>query len=219
MFSSSTLCKVLCLLQTVHVFSIDIFIDLHVFPSDAVAQSARAVGMKSSEANQYADNLVKVVPSNSSNSSTPKDDFIIGERVIVSGNKRGYIQFLGETKFAPGQWAGVVLDDAVGKNDGSVSGVRYFQCEPKRGVFARPDKLSRESAAGSAKLASAVAGQGASRPTGLPSAPRMGTRVASPRGSVTKLPPSAIKTSGMVEETTGDNTGLKVCILMLVYQC
>uniref|UniRef100_A0A8C4Q099 CAP-Gly domain-containing protein n=1 Tax=Eptatretus burgeri TaxID=7764 RepID=A0A8C4Q099_EPTBU len=71
------------------------------------------------------------------------DDFIIGERVWVNGNKPGFIQFLGETQFAPGQWAGVVLDEPTGKNDGTVAGVRYFMCEPCRGIFTRPSKLSR----------------------------------------------------------------------------
>ncbi|GIY61456.1 restin homolog, partial [Caerostris darwini] len=71
------------------------------------------------------------------------DDFIIGDRVWVNGTKPGYIQYLGETRFSPGDWAGVVLDDYSGKNDGSVAGVKYFQCEPKRGVFARLHKLTR----------------------------------------------------------------------------
>lgn len=69
--------------------------------------------------------------------------FQVGERVWVNGNKPGYIQFLGETQFAPGQWAGIVLDEPIGKNDGSVAGVRYFQCEALRGIFTRPSKLSR----------------------------------------------------------------------------
>lgn len=56
-----------------------------------------------------------------------EDDFKIGDRVWVSGSKPGIIAFIGETQFAPGEWAGVVLDDPVGKNDGSVMGVRYFQ--------------------------------------------------------------------------------------------
>ncbi|XP_031712144.1 CAP-Gly domain-containing linker protein 1 isoform X5 [Anarrhichthys ocellatus] len=70
------------------------------------------------------------------------ESFQIGERVWVNGNKAGHIQFLGEAQFAPGQWAGIVLDEPIGKNDGSVAGVRYFQCEALRGIFTRPSKLS-----------------------------------------------------------------------------
>uniref|UniRef100_A0A4W3HBX2 CAP-Gly domain containing linker protein 1 n=1 Tax=Callorhinchus milii TaxID=7868 RepID=A0A4W3HBX2_CALMI len=77
------------------------------------------------------------------------DDFRIGERIWVNGTKPGFIQFLGETQFAPGQWAGIVLDEPIGKNDGSVAGVRYFQCEALRGIFTRPSKLSRKQTADS----------------------------------------------------------------------
>lgn len=70
-------------------------------------------------------------------------EFSVGERVWVNGNKPGYVQFIGVTQFAPGQWAGIVLDEAIGKNDGSVAGVRYFQCQDLRGIFTRPSKLSR----------------------------------------------------------------------------
>ena len=61
----------------------------------------------------------------------------------MNGNKPGFIQFVGETQFAPGQWAGIVLDEPIGKNDGSVAGVRYFKCEPLKGIFTRPLKLSK----------------------------------------------------------------------------
>ncbi|XP_053941004.1 CAP-Gly domain-containing linker protein 2 isoform X2 [Cuculus canorus] len=71
-------------------------------------------------------------------------DFVVGERVWVNGVKPGVIQYLGETQFAPGQWAGVVLDDPVGKNDGSVGGVRYFECQPMQGILTRPSKLTRQ---------------------------------------------------------------------------
>lgn len=70
-------------------------------------------------------------------------DFKIGDRVWVNGSKPGYVQFVGGTQFAPGQWAGIVLDESIGKNDGSVAGVRYFQCEDGRGIFTRSSKLSR----------------------------------------------------------------------------
>ncbi|CAB3242482.1 unnamed protein product [Arctia plantaginis] len=71
------------------------------------------------------------------------DSFIIGERVWVGGTKPGQIAYIGETQFAPGDWAGIVLDDPIGKNDGSVAGVRYFQCPEKRGVFSRLTRLTR----------------------------------------------------------------------------
>ena len=74
----------------------------------------------------------------------PADGYKIGDRVWVSGTKPGVIAYIGETQFAPGEWAGVVLNKAVGKNDGSVAGVRYFQCELKHGVFSRLTKLTRE---------------------------------------------------------------------------
>ena len=62
----------------------------------------------------------------------------------VAGTKPGVIAYIGETQFAPGEWAGVILDTPVGKNDGSVSGMRYFSCEPMRGVFSKLAKLTRQ---------------------------------------------------------------------------
>ncbi|KAG1971379.1 CAP-Gly domain-containing linker protein 1 isoform X1 [Pimephales promelas] len=86
----------------------------------------------------------KAVTSPTSNSGQDApSDFSVGERVWVNGNKPGSVQFIGGTQFAPGQWAGIVLDEPIGKNDGSVSGVRYFQCMDLRGIFTRPSKLSR----------------------------------------------------------------------------
>lgn len=70
-------------------------------------------------------------------------DFQVGDKVWVNGNKPGHVQFIGSTQFAPGQWAGIVLDEPIGKNDGSVAGVRYFQCEDGKGIFTRPSKLCR----------------------------------------------------------------------------
>ncbi|XP_065200796.1 CAP-Gly domain-containing linker protein 1-like isoform X3 [Planococcus citri] len=71
------------------------------------------------------------------------DSFIVGDRVWVGGSKPGVIAFIGETQFGPGDWAGVVLDEPIGKNDGSVAGIRYFQCPPSRGIFSRLSRLTR----------------------------------------------------------------------------
>lgn len=113
------------------------------------------------------------------------DDFRVGERVWVNGNKPGFIQFLGETQFAPGQWAGIVLDEPIGKNDGSVAGVRYFQCGPLKGIFTRPSKLTRKLQADDEAngLQTAPACRG---PSPLPAAAAAGASASSP------APPSAV---------------------------
>lgn len=44
------------------------------------------------------------------------------------------LQFCGRTVFAPGLWAGVELDEAAGKNNGSIDGIFYFRCPPNYGM-------------------------------------------------------------------------------------
>ena len=127
---------------------------LFVEPLGAIAKSARAAGISINLADKYAVDASNVLPGEEELPGPPplSDDFIIGDRVFVSGSKPGFIAFLGETQFAPGDWAGVVLDEMIGKNDGSVNGVRYFQCEAKRGVFCRISMLSRTPGLGAVHL-------------------------------------------------------------------
>ncbi|XP_029648088.1 CAP-Gly domain-containing linker protein 3 isoform X3 [Octopus sinensis] len=67
----------------------------------------------------------------------------VGDRVIVAGQRKGTVRFYGETQFALGCWYGIELDRAVGKNDGSVNGQRYFNCKAKYGVFAPPSRVQK----------------------------------------------------------------------------
>jgi len=55
-----------------------------------------------------------------------KYNFVVGDRVRISGCKIGTLRYLGQTDFAKGLWAGVELDGPMGKNDGSVAGKRYM---------------------------------------------------------------------------------------------
>ena len=105
------------------------------------------------------------------------ESFHVGDRVMVGGTKPGVIVFIGETHFSTGEWAGVILDGPLGKNDGSVAGRRYFSCEVNHGIFARHSKLCRittttDEALSSAEKSDTVAitNTQTDGPTGEPSA-------------------------------------------------
>eukprot|EP00696_Hemimastix_kukwesjijk_P002155 gnl/Hemi2/12643_TR4321_c0_g1_i1.p1 gnl/Hemi2/12643_TR4321_c0_g1~~gnl/Hemi2/12643_TR4321_c0_g1_i1.p1 ORF type:complete len:254 (+),score=90.88 gnl/Hemi2/12643_TR4321_c0_g1_i1:62-763(+) len=67
-----------------------------------------------------------------------------GDRCQVTpGDKRGTVCHVGPiATLQPGYWVGVRLDEPVGKNDGTVKGVRVFECGPNYGVIVRPDKVT-----------------------------------------------------------------------------
>ncbi|KKY22497.1 putative 90s preribosome component rrp12 [Diplodia seriata] len=48
----------------------------------------------------------------------------VGQLIELNDGRIGVIRFIGDTAFADGLWVGVEFDDASGKNDGSVQGLR-----------------------------------------------------------------------------------------------
>ena len=88
-----------------------------------------------------------VSPAESTSSLAAAGPLEVGDRVIVAstmaGTKTGTLRYLGPTEFAAGEWAGIELDAAIGRNDGSVNGKRYFQCEANFGLFAPLHKISK----------------------------------------------------------------------------
>lgn len=73
----------------------------------------------------------------------------VGASVLVR-NQRATVRFVGETEFAEGVWVGLSLQRAVGRNDGSVQGVRYFSCQPEHGLFVPPSHVTTASATAAA---------------------------------------------------------------------
>ncbi|KAL3439338.1 dynein associated protein-domain-containing protein [Aspergillus tetrazonus] len=69
-------------------------------------------------------------------------ELTIGSVIALTDGRQATVRFIGATSFADGEWIGVELTDDTGKNDGSVQGERYFDCEPGFGMFVRPTAVA-----------------------------------------------------------------------------
>lgn len=79
----------------------------------------------------------------------------VGSRALVGTQQlKGTVRFVGSTNFASGVWIGVELDTPQGRNDGSVKGVRYFECTALHGIFVRPAAVVAEVADNGAQTTS-----------------------------------------------------------------
>ncbi|KIM47423.1 hypothetical protein M413DRAFT_439091 [Hebeloma cylindrosporum] len=62
--------------------------------------------------------------------------------IVTIPQGRGVVRFKGPTSFmTAGKWIGIELYEKNGKNDGSVEGIAYFNCEMGYGVFVRPSQI------------------------------------------------------------------------------
>ncbi|KAJ6238928.1 dynactin 1-related microtubule-binding [Anaeramoeba flamelloides] len=74
--------------------------------------------------------------------------FIItrGERVVDRSGNEGVVRWIGRPKSSHSRYVGIEYDKPVGKHNGTVKGVKYFECSDKHGAlikeeFVKPKKL------------------------------------------------------------------------------
>merc|ERR1712019_50214 len=81
-------------------------------------------------------------------SSAGGEPLKLGQRVVAHGYQAGVIMYIGELKNMPSMrgmvYLGIKLDVAEGSGDGSVNGVRYFDCDPFCSVFVTPHAVTPE---------------------------------------------------------------------------
>uniref|UniRef100_A0A0E0H850 CAP-Gly domain-containing protein n=1 Tax=Oryza nivara TaxID=4536 RepID=A0A0E0H850_ORYNI len=67
----------------------------------------------------------------------------VGDRCEVEpGAKRGTVKFVGRAEaLGRGFWVGVQYDEPLGKHDGMVKGIRFFECPQGHGAIVRPEKV------------------------------------------------------------------------------
>lgn len=74
----------------------------------------------------------------------PRTVFSVGEGIVITATGvPAVVKFVGTADFATGSWLGVELKEPAGKNDGSVQGVRYFECKAACGLFVRPNMVHK----------------------------------------------------------------------------
>ncbi|KAG4442163.1 hypothetical protein IFR05_002376 [Cadophora sp. M221] len=105
-------------------------------------------------------------------------ELAVGQTVQLADGRFGIVRYVGQTEFADGDWVGVELDSFDGKNDGSVQGQRYFDCEPSRGMFLRPSAavVIQQAPAPVAKANGTAAAKKPARPSSV-GGPGMGRRL------------------------------------------
>ncbi|GAB7329520.1 hypothetical protein MBLNU13_g01290t2 [Cladosporium sp. NU13] len=64
-------------------------------------------------------------------------DLAVGQIIALNDDRIAIIRHVGPVHFQAGDWVGIELEEPTGKNDGSVKGERYFQCEQDYGMFLR----------------------------------------------------------------------------------
>lgn len=86
-----------------------------------------------------------------------ENSFKVNDKISVIGkNVSGNIAYIGTTHFSEGKWFGIILDEAKGRNNGSIDGKRYFKCPRNYGLFVRSCLLQKETTGSESNAKSAA---------------------------------------------------------------
>eukprot|EP00608_Synchroma_pusillum_P003033 CAMPEP_0198420498 /NCGR_PEP_ID=MMETSP1452-20131203/951_1 /TAXON_ID=1181717 /ORGANISM="Synchroma pusillum, Strain CCMP3072" /LENGTH=74 /DNA_ID=CAMNT_0044140661 /DNA_START=32 /DNA_END=256 /DNA_ORIENTATION=+ len=66
-----------------------------------------------------------------------------GDRILWQGRHAGTVAYVGRVHFAPDEFIGVALDQAVGGGDGAWHGRRYFSCPRGHGALLRDAEVMK----------------------------------------------------------------------------
>ncbi|EGD78282.1 hypothetical protein PTSG_09346 [Salpingoeca rosetta] len=114
-----------------------------------------------------------------------------GMRVMVRDKKLlGTVRYVGLVDFAKGKWIGIELDEAKGKNNGTVQGKPYFECEMHHGMFVRQTQVEPVKAPSGAKSPAPSPSKSSS-----PSSTKAASSTSSGTGSRAATPSSSRQTS------------------------
>ncbi|XP_030635989.1 LOW QUALITY PROTEIN: dynactin subunit 1a [Chanos chanos] len=118
---------------------------------------------------------------------------------VIGKGQRGTVAYVGATLFASGKWVGVILDEAKGKNDGTVQGKRYFTCEENHGIFVRQSQIQVIDEEGSSATSPDTPDSGSAKlpKKDIAETPKAGKQVGRP--SVTGAPGTGLSGSVLVE--------------------
>lgn len=130
-----------------------------------------------------------------------------GQKIELNDARIGIVRFVGNTSFSTGEWIGVELEEATGKNDGSVQGKRYFECAAGYGIFCRASGVGRVLQDAPKAKSKAAASNGApvksARPSSVQGPAANGTR----RQTLVKDDPSRRTSTLQATPTPASKTG------------
>ena len=123
-----------------------------VLINGSVSEDKASIGKSLNESTQKANKSLQLgdlvlIDSSASNKQTSPSKTRRGQQI---DQLEGIVAYLGPVKFKPGNdWVGIQLVGAsagLGRNDGSVQGVRYFDCgdNKKAGVFVKINAVKKQ---------------------------------------------------------------------------